>query len=424
VPQVASADEIAAMRRALDIGAAVAGGTSPNPPVGAVVLDRAGEPAGEGGTRPAGQPHAEVVALAAAGDRGRGGTAVVTLEPCAHTGRTGPCVEALLAAGIARVVYAVDDPHPVAAGGADRLRAAGVQVEGGVLADEARYGALEPWLFAVHHHRPFVTWKFASTLDGRVAAADGSSQWITGPAARADVHRLRATVDAIAVGVGTVLADDPVLTVRAADGTPAARQPLRVVFDTRGRTPATARVLGPDAPTLLAVGAAPSAGPAPGSPTGPPPGSPTGQPPGQPPGLPTGPPTGQPPGLPTGPPAGVAALVLPVAGGRLDVLAALRALYDRGVRHLLLEGGPVLAGGFTRAGCVDQVVGYFAPALLGAGPGALGAAGIGTIGKAMRLDLIDVAQVGEDVRVRARPRGEGSREASREGSREGSQWHT
>ena len=362
---MASPGEVAAMRRALHLGAAAAGRTSPNPPVGAVVLDPAGRPAGEGSTRPAGQPHAEVVALAAAADRARGGTVVVTLEPCAHTGRTGPCVEALLAAGVARVVYAATDPDPAAAGGAARLRAAGVQVEGGVLAAEAGSGALQPWLFAVRHRRPYVTWKLAATLDGRVAAADGTSRWITGSAARADVHLLRGAVDAVAVGVGTVLADDPALTVRAADGTPAGRQPLRVVFDSAARTPASARVLGPEAPTVLAVAAGT-------------------------------------------PPPGVDALVAPAADGRVDVPAALRALFDRDVRHLLLEGGPVLAGGFVHAGCIDREVAYLAPALLGAGPAALSAAGIGTIGAAFRLELIDLTVVGDDLRVLARPRREGS----------------
>jgi diaminohydroxyphosphoribosylaminopyrimidine deaminase / 5-amino-6-(5-phosphoribosylamino)uracil reductase len=354
---MASQAETAAMRRALEIGAAVAGSTSPNPPVGAVVLDVGGRPVGEGGTRPPGREHAEVLALAAAGERARGGTAVVTLEPCAHTGRTGPCVDALLAAGVARVVYAVDDPDPVARGGADRLRAAGVDVESGVLAAHAAAGALEPWLFATGHRRPYVTWKFAATLDGRVAAADGSSRWITGEAARADVHRLRGTVDAIAVGVGTVLADDPLLTVRdPAGGQP--RRPLRVVFDSHGRTPPDARVLGPDAPTLVLSAAS---------------------------------------GVRRG------------ADGRVDVPAALRALFDRGVRHLLLEGGPTLAGGFARVGCVDRVVAYLAPALLGAGAAALGPAGVDTIGSALRLQVVDVARLGPDLRVTARPHREGSR---------------
>src|SRR5579875_1520383 len=179
------------MHRALALAETVRGRTSPNPAVGAVVLDAAGTLAGEGATAPAGGPHAEVVALAAAGERARGGTAVVTLEPCAHTGRTPPCTDALVAAGVARVIYAVDDPNPEAARGAAKLRAAGVQVRSGVETHAAASGALRSWLFAVRHGRPFVTWKFAATMDGRVAAADATSRWISSAPARADVHALR-----------------------------------------------------------------------------------------------------------------------------------------------------------------------------------------------------------------------------------------
>lgn len=224
-----------AMGLAAAASRAVLGTTSPNPPVGAVVLDATGSLVGTGATEPPGGAHAEVLALAQAGGRARGGTVVVTLEPCDHLGRTGPCTQALLAAGISRVVYAQDD---VARGGAARLRAAGLQIErtGEVIEP------LEPWLGAQRLGRPFVTWKCASTLDGRVAAADGSSRWITGESSRADVHRLRAEVDAVLVGVGTVLADDPELTARLPAGPLAGRQPLRVVLDRSGRTPADARV--------------------------------------------------------------------------------------------------------------------------------------------------------------------------------------
>src|SRR3954468_16784848 len=167
------------MIRALALGQAVRGRTSPNPPVGAVVLDPDGRLAGVGATAPAGGPHAEVQALRSAGERARGGTAVVTLEPCAHTGRTGPCVDALVAAGISTVYYAVDDPNPAAAGGADALRDKGVHVVAGIAAAEAEAGALRPWLHAVRTGRPFVTWKFAASMDGRVAAGDGTSRWIS-----------------------------------------------------------------------------------------------------------------------------------------------------------------------------------------------------------------------------------------------------
>ena len=204
------------MRRALEL-AALGPVADPNPRVGAVVTATDGRVVGEGFHRGAGHPHAEVEALALAGENANGGTAWVTLEPCDHTGRTGPCSRALLDAGVNRVVFGQADPNPQAAGGAARLRAGGVAVEGGVLVEEARE-LNRAWTFAVTRGRPRVVWKFAATLDGRSAAADGTSQWITGPAARADVHRLRAESGAIMVGTGTVLADDPSLTVRRPDG--------------------------------------------------------------------------------------------------------------------------------------------------------------------------------------------------------------
>jgi diaminohydroxyphosphoribosylaminopyrimidine deaminase / 5-amino-6-(5-phosphoribosylamino)uracil reductase len=336
-----SGAERAAMVRALELGRSVLGGTSPNPPVGAVILDPAGNLVGEGCTRPPGGPHAEIVALGRAGAAARGGTAVVTLEPCDHTGRTGPCSRALIDAGLARVVYAVPDPTPLAAGGATTLRAAGVEVCGGLLRAEAEHGALEAWLGSVRTGRPFVTWKYAATLDGRVAARDLTSRWITGPAARADVHRLRAEVDAILAGSGTVLADDPQLTVRLPDGTDADRQPLRAVLDRAHRVPRTARVFDDAAPTVL--------------------------------------------------------LDTP------DPRAALAQLGARGVVSVLLEGGPTLAGAFAAAGLVDRVVGYLAPVLLGAGPTALGEAGVGTIADALRLRIDEVVRIGDDIRITARP---------------------
>ncbi len=238
------------MRQAVGLSRAVLGTTSPNPPVGAVILDASGTVVGEGATRPAGGPHAEVVALAQAAGRGR--TAVVTLEPCHHTGRTGPCSQALLDAGISTVVIACAEPTAQAGGGVDALRAAGVEVVTGLLEAEVAAGPLVAWLYAQRTGRPFVTWKYAATLDGRSAAADGTSQWITGPEARADVHVLRSEVDAILVGVGTVLADDPSLTTRPDPG----HQPLRVVLDRHGRTPADAKVrdaliTGADLPEVL-----------------------------------------------------------------------------------------------------------------------------------------------------------------------------
>jgi diaminohydroxyphosphoribosylaminopyrimidine deaminase/5-amino-6-(5-phosphoribosylamino)uracil reductase len=240
----------AAMRLAIEHAERVKGATYPNPPVGAVILDRDGDVAGVGGTAPAGGPHAEVVALRRAGDLAAGGTAVVTLEPCNHHGRTPPCVNALLAAGISTVVYAVADPDPVASGGAARLTEAGVAALGGVLADEVAGGTLREWLHKQRTGLPHVTWKYAASADGRSAAADGTSQWITSEPARADVHRRRAAADVVVVGTGTVLADDPTLTARLPDGSLAERQPLRVVVGEREISP-DARVLNDDSRTML-----------------------------------------------------------------------------------------------------------------------------------------------------------------------------
>jgi diaminohydroxyphosphoribosylaminopyrimidine deaminase/5-amino-6-(5-phosphoribosylamino)uracil reductase len=343
------------MARARDLGAGVLGTTSPNPPVGAVILDAAGIPVGEGATAPPGGPHAEVIALARAGERARGGTAVVTLEPCVHTGRTGPCADALLAAGITRVVIAVPEPTELAGGGAERLRAAGVAVELGVEQAEAEAGALAAWLTGARQHRPFVVWKVAATLDGRVGAADGTSRWITGEHARAAVHRLRATCDAVVIGSGTALTDDPRLTVRDPDGRPAARQPLRVVVDRRDRLPLGARVRDDEAPTL--VSRAP------------------------------------------------------------DPAALLAELFDRGVRRVLLEGGPTLAAAFLRAGLVDEAVVHLAPTFLGAGPSLVGDLGISTIADALSLTIVDVLPLGGDVQIRLHPtRHTGGRQHADEGS--------
>ncbi|HKC28416.1 MAG TPA: bifunctional diaminohydroxyphosphoribosylaminopyrimidine deaminase/5-amino-6-(5-phosphoribosylamino)uracil reductase RibD [Jatrophihabitans sp.] len=333
--------EQAAMHRALALAETVRGRTSPNPAVGAVILDNSGDLVGEGATAPPGGPHAEITALRAAGTSAAGGTAIVTLEPCSHTGRTGPCTEALLAAGVARVVYAVDDPNPEAGGGADWLRDKGVDVVSGVSSHAAASGALRPWLHAMRTGRPYVTWKFAATLDGRVAAADYSSQWISSSASRADAHRLRDTVDAVLVGSGTVLADDPHLTVRVGD-TLADHQPLRVVLDRRHRAPDDARVFDDAAETVVLDTAVPQFG--------------------------------------------------------------MKALYDRGVRHALLEGGPTLAGAFVEARCVDEVIAYLAPMLLGAGPAALRDAGIGTLADALMLDVESVTRLGDDIKVVGRPR--------------------
>lgn len=367
VPAPAAAGELAAMTRAIELAAQGLGATSPNPVVGCVVLDPAGAVVGEGFHARAGGPHAEVEALAAAGARAGGGAAVVSLEPCSHTGRTGPCTQALLAAGITRVVYAVADPDPVAAGGADVLRAAGVEVLGGVRAAEAARGN-EAWLFAQRSRRPFLTWKYAASLDGQVAAADGTSQWITSGAARADVHRLRAQADAVLAGIGTVLADDPALTARPRQRPPQ-RQPLRVVADSRARTPRTASVLTDEAPTLVAVAADAPADRVAGIRR-----------------------------------RGTEVAVLPRDDTGIDPAALLTALFDRGICSVLLEGGPTLAGSFARAGLVDRVIGYLAPVLLGSGRWpALRGALADTIAAAPRLRLDEVTRMGPDVRLTARP---------------------
>lgn len=240
----------AAMRLAIDQSNHVKGTTYPNPPVGAVILDAAGEVVGVGATAPAGGDHAEILALRRAGDLAVGGTVVVTLEPCNHYGKTPPCVNALLDAKVGAVVYAVADPNPEAAGGAARLEEAGVAVQSGVLADEVSGGPLREWLHKQRTGLPHLTWKYASSVDGRSAAADGTSQWISSEASRLDLHRRRAAAGAIVVGTGTVLADDPALTARLPDGSLADRQPLRVVVGMR-EIPSEAKVLNDDSRTML-----------------------------------------------------------------------------------------------------------------------------------------------------------------------------
>ena len=325
-----------AMRRAIALAELGLGSTSPNPIVGAVIVGVDGTVVGQGFHVRAGEPHAEVVALGDAEGRARGASVFVTLEPCRHTGRTPPCTQALIDAGVARVVYAVDDPDPVAGHGAADLRAAGIAVEAGLLHDEAARSNAA-WLHVTRTGRPYVTWKYAATLDGRVSAADGTSRWITGEAARHDVHLLRARSDAIVVGTGTVLADDPRLDVRL-PGTAITHQPLRVIVGRRD-IPATANVFDGSAPTLQLADH--------------------------------------------------------------DPASVLKSLAERDVVSVLLEGGPTLAGAFVAAGLVDRVVAYIAPALLGSGLPALGDAGIETLAAALRLHVEAVDLVGGDVRITA-----------------------
>ena len=333
-----SAVEHDAMTRALAMAAETSGVTHPNPRVGAVLLDAVGQVVGTGVHHGPGQPHAEIAALAQAGDAARGGTAVVTLEPCSHFGRTGPCAAALVAAGVQRVVFGQTDPNPVAAGGAATLRAAGVDVESDVCVDRAK--DLNPvWTFAMQTRRPLVTWKFAATVDGRVAAADGTSRWVSGERSRAEVHRMRSRVDAVVVGTGTVLADDPRLTARGPDGTLLPRQPVRVVVGRRD-LPATAQVLDASAPTLVWTSS--------------------------------------------------------------NLREMLDELFARDVHHVLLESGPVLSAAMVEAGLVDGVVAYIAPKILGSGLFLIGQLNVTTMSQARQLAFDDVARIGDDIRITAR----------------------
>ncbi|MBE7323064.1 bifunctional diaminohydroxyphosphoribosylaminopyrimidine deaminase/5-amino-6-(5-phosphoribosylamino)uracil reductase RibD [Nocardioides sp. Y6] len=326
------------MRRALALAATPGVPLGPNPRVGCVLLSASGDVVAEGFHRGAGTPHAEADALARAGGAARGATAVVTLEPCNHTGRTGPCAQALVEAGVARVVFAQRDPNPVAAGGTTTLRAAGIDVLDGVLHDEAAH-LNRAWTFGVRHGRPLVTWKFATSLDGRSAAADGTSRWISSLASRHDTHRLRAECDTMLVGTGTALLDDPALTVRDEHDRPVAHQPLRAVMGLRPLREGL-KLRDASAETVHLETRDPS--------------------------------------------------------------EALAMLYARGRRHVFLEGGPTLAAAFLAADLVDEVVTYVAPLLLGSGRSAVGDLGITTLADAVHLTPTDVTVLGEgaDTNVR------------------------
>ncbi|MCH8544149.1 MAG: bifunctional diaminohydroxyphosphoribosylaminopyrimidine deaminase/5-amino-6-(5-phosphoribosylamino)uracil reductase RibD [Alcanivorax sp.] len=339
--------------------------TDPNPRVGCVLVQQ-GSVVGEGWHERAGEPHAERHALSMAGEQARGATCYVTLEPCSHTGRTGPCADALVAAGVARVVVAMGDPNPLVSGrGLEILESAGIDVTCGILEAEAR--ALNPgFIQRMETGRPLVRVKLAMSLDGRTAMASGESQWITGAAAREDVQQLRARSSAIVSGIGTVLADQPAFTVRPESWQHAeypalpVRQPLRVVMDRHARTPVDAAVVtGPGECLILcadeadaeAVSALRAAGAA-------------------------------------------------VQQGDWHPAAVLAALGQRGCNEVLVESGPVLAGAFVTAGCVDELVLYMAPALLGDGARPLLALpGITQMADKLSLTLTDVRQVGEDLRL-------------------------
>jgi diaminohydroxyphosphoribosylaminopyrimidine deaminase/5-amino-6-(5-phosphoribosylamino)uracil reductase len=358
------------MRLALDLARCGRGRTSPNPMVGAVVV-KEGRIVGQGYHERAGGPHAEVVALREAGEAARGATLYVSLEPCCHTGRTGPCTEAILEAGVARVVAAMKDPNPLVAGrGLERLRQAGLEVTVGVLEREAAR-LNEVFCKYITTRRPFVVLKVAMTLDGKIATRTGASRWITGPAAREYVHALRDTYDAVLVGRGTVLADDPALTVRLPQG---GRDPVRVVLDSRARLPETARVLqtGSPAPTIVAV-------------------------------------TGDAPAERIGrlEEAGARVMVLPGEGGRVSLPALLEELGRREITSVLVEGGATVHAAALAAGVVDKVVWFVAPKIFGGreAPGPVGGPGVADPAAALALEDVEVTRYGPDICIEGYVRG-------------------
>ncbi len=335
--------------------------TTPNPRVGCVIV-QGGQVIGEGWHRRAGEAHAEVVALADAKARGRdprGSTLYSTLEPCHHTGRTPPCTEAVIGAGVARVVAAMVDPDPQAAGGAARMRAAGLAVDIGLLESAAREMNIG-FVSRVTRGRPWVRLKVAASLDGRTALVSGASKWITGEMARADGHRWRARACAILTGIGTVRQDDPQLTVRDV-ATP--RQPLRIVVDRHAETPASCKVLADGNVLLVTAG-------------------------------------GRNPQWP----AGAEVLALPDGADRVDLVALMQALGARGINELHVEAGGKLNGALLATGLVDEILLYLAPCLLG--DPARGMAewrdGLSRLTDRVALELLDVARVGGDLRVVAR----------------------
>jgi diaminohydroxyphosphoribosylaminopyrimidine deaminase/5-amino-6-(5-phosphoribosylamino)uracil reductase len=342
---------------------------SPNPVVGCVIV-RDGQTVGEGWHQVTGQAHAEVVALKQAGELAFGATAYVSLEPCSHHGRTGPCTEALISSGISRVVYAMQDPNPLVAGkGAAYLHASGVQVVGPLLQKQAEN--LNPgFLKRMRQGLPWVRLKLAMSLDGRTAMASGESQWITGPEARADVQQWRARSDAVLTGIRTILEDDASLNVRLADY--AGRQPVRVVVDSGGRMPATAKVLNLPGSVLVALGHENAWR------------------------------------VPEGCTAEITAKAFPDAGGKVDLKGLLRYLAENLlVNEVLVEAGPTLCGALLQAGLVDELLLYVAPKLLGHNAKALmQLPGLESLAEAVELEFLDVSLIGADCRIRLAPRRE------------------
>lgn len=339
--------------------------TQPNPCVGCVIV-RDDQVVGEGWHQRAGEPHAEVFALRAAGEQARGATAYVTLEPCSHHGRTPPCADALIAAGLARVVAAVEDPYAQVAGrGLDKLRASGITVETGLM-HEAAHELNIGFFSRIQRHRPWVRVKLAMSLDGRTALADGTSKWITGEAARNDVQQWRARSSAILTGSGTVLADNPRLTVRLADGE-SFMPPLRVVLDRQLRTPPGSCILDHSVPTLLLHGPSMSGD--------------------------------KPNHLST-----IECLPVPEHDGRLDLAKVLELLAERDCNEVQVEAGPTLCGALFAAGWVDELLLYVAPVLLGDSARALLILPpLADMAARWKLRIVDQRHVGEDLRLRLRP---------------------
>jgi diaminohydroxyphosphoribosylaminopyrimidine deaminase/5-amino-6-(5-phosphoribosylamino)uracil reductase len=363
---MSAADDNRHMARALHLAARGLYTTDPNPRVGCVLVND-GRIVGEGWHAYAGGPHAEINALARAGAGAAGATAYVTLEPCCHQGRTPPCTEALIKAGVQRVVFAMRDPNPQVTGaGGSALQAAGIEVLSGVLAVEA--GRLNPgFKLRMRAGRPWVRCKLAMSLDGRTAMASGESQWITGSAARRDVHHLRARSSAIMTGIDTVLADDPSLTARLEDDRYAeVRQPLRVILDSRLRLPATARLLDMPGDTLVFTGMDASTERAR---------------------------FGH---------VAVSVITVPIKSGRLDLVAVLQHLGSLEINEVHVEAGATLSGALLQAGLVDELVIYMAPHLMGdTARGLFSLPGLDSMADRIQLAIADIRAVGQDWRITA-----------------------
>ena len=355
------------MARAVELARRAIASADPNPSVGCVIVND-GAVVGEGFTQRAGGKHAEIEALDAAGVRARGATVYVSLEPCAHTGRTGPCATALIEAKVARVVFALEDPNPEVAGrGARMLADAGIDTEAPVLAAQA-HEVNRGYFSRIRRQRPWIRCKMAASLDGRTALASGESQWITGEAARRDVHRWRARSSAVMTGIGTVLADDPALSARVPDSDIDVKQPKRVIIDSGLKTPADAKTLALDGEVIIFAGDAAAAD---------------------------------------------QSKALTKAGARIETVAAdprcdLKAVASRlaelEINDVWLESGPTLAGAMLAAGLVDELALYLAPSLLGNDArGLFALPPLASLDDRIRLEIDDLRRLGDDLRIIARP---------------------